>query len=87
MREAFGLARRVYPVTKKTRRPHGARGGQRAAAPFFAGAYSNADIATFPWVARHDLREAELAGFFSVERWFAAIAPRRTVGRGMAVPS
>ncbi|WP_337996260.1 glutathione S-transferase N-terminal domain-containing protein [Oleispirillum naphthae] len=58
-----------------------------AEAPFLAGAYSIADIATFPWVDRHEFHEVDLADFPNVARWHAAIAARPAVARGMAVPA
>jgi GST-like protein len=48
--------------------------------------YTIADIATFPWVARHEWHKTDLAQFPHVQRWFEAIAARPAVKRGMAVP-
>ena len=57
------------------------------AARFLAGdAYTIADIATYPWVARHEWHKTDLATFPNVKRWFDAIAARPAVQRGMAVP-
>lgn len=36
--------------------------------------YSIADIATFPWIARHDWQRIELADYPQVKRWFDALA-------------
>jgi GSH-dependent disulfide-bond oxidoreductase len=49
--------------------------------------YSIADIATFPWIARHDWQGIDLKRFPSVQRWFDAISGRPTVVRGMKVPT
>jgi GST-like protein len=49
--------------------------------------YSIADIATYPWVARHEWHQVELSEFPHVARWFAAISTRPAVERGMKVPS
>ena len=49
--------------------------------------YTIADIATFPWVARHEYHQVALSDFPNVERWYRAIAARPAVARGMAVPS
>jgi len=55
---------------------------------FLAGEeYSIADIATYPWVARHTLHKADWAQFPNVKRWFDAIGARAAVKRGMAVPA
>ena len=48
--------------------------------------YTIADIATFPWVARHEWHRVDLAGFPSVKRWYDAIGARPAVVKGMAVP-
>ncbi len=49
--------------------------------------YSVADIATFPWIARHDWQGIDLARYPAVARWFAAMASRPAVRRGMEVPT
>jgi GSH-dependent disulfide-bond oxidoreductase len=53
---------------------------------YLAGAYSIADISTFPWIARHDWQGIVLDAFPNVKRWFAAISARPAVQRGMQVP-
>jgi GST-like protein len=52
-----------------------------------AGEYTIADIATFPWVARHAWHEVDLSDFPHVKRWFDAIGARAAVQRGMRVPA
>lgn len=49
-------------------------------------AYSMADIATFPWISRHDWQGIDLKRFPEVNRWFEAIKARPAVQRGMKVP-
>jgi len=51
------------------------------------GEYTIADIATFPWVARHAWHEVDLTDFAHVKRWFDMIGARPAVGRGMKVPA
>ena len=53
---------------------------------YLAGEYSIADIATYPWVGRHDGHNVKLEEFPNVKRWFDAISQRPAVKRGMAVP-
>ena len=53
---------------------------------YLAGEYSIADIATYPWVWRHDMHQVKLEEFPNVKRWYDAIAARPAVQRGMAVP-
>jgi GSH-dependent disulfide-bond oxidoreductase len=53
---------------------------------YLAGDYSIADIATYPWVWRHDIHQVKLEEFPDVKRWYDAISARPAVQRGMAVP-
>ena len=48
--------------------------------------YSIADVATYPWVARHEWHRVELAAFPNVRRWYEAVGARPGVMKGMAVP-
>jgi GST-like protein len=72
---------------KETRRLYGVLDSRLAEAPFLATEYSIADIATYPWVARHDWHKVDLAEFPSVKRWYDTIGRRPAVARGMAVPA
>jgi len=56
-------------------------------AAFLADEYSIADIATFPWVARHEWHKVDLNDFPAVKRWYDRIAARPAVMRGMVVPT
>jgi len=67
---------RLYKVLDQTL-------GQRE---YLAGQYSIADIATYPWVGRHDGHNVKLEEFPNVKRWFDTISERPAVRRGMAVP-
>jgi GST-like protein len=71
---------------KETRRLYGVLDARLGEAAYLAGDYSIADIATFPWVARHEWHLVDLKDFANVKRWFDAIAARPAVQRGMAVP-
>ena len=53
---------------------------------YLAGEYSIADIATFPWVGRHEMHQVKLEEFSNVKRWFDAISIRPAVKRGMEIP-
>jgi GSH-dependent disulfide-bond oxidoreductase len=53
---------------------------------FLAGDYSIADIATYPWVWRHEMHQVQLEQFPNVKRWYDTISARPAVQRGMAVP-
>jgi GSH-dependent disulfide-bond oxidoreductase len=50
---------------------------------FLAGErYSIADIATFPWIARHEWHDIGLKKFKSLARWYEEISKREAVQRG-----
>jgi GST-like protein len=70
----------------ETRRPYGVLERRLGQAAFLAGEYSVADIATYPWVSRHEWHQVALADFPNVKRWFDTIGARPAVARGMAVP-
>jgi GSH-dependent disulfide-bond oxidoreductase len=54
---------------------------------FLAGSgYSIADIASYPWVARHDWQGVSLTDHTHVRRWLATVAARPAVQRGMQIP-
>ena len=54
---------------------------------YLADEYSIADIATYPWVARHEWHRVDLAQFPNVKRWYDAVGARPAVQKGMAVPA
>ena len=76
----------VERYTKETRRLYGVLDKRLAETPFLATEYSIADIATYPWVARHEWHKVDLADFPNVKRWYDTIGRRPAVVRGMAVP-
>lgn len=55
---------------------------------YIAGAaYSLADIATYPWVARWEFHRIDLRNLPNVWRWFNELSTRTAVTKGMAVPT
>jgi GST-like protein len=48
--------------------------------------YSIADIATWPWIARHDWQTIDLNDYPNVARWYKQIAVRPAVQKGWNVP-
>ncbi len=49
---------------------------------FLAGDYSIADIATFPWIARHKWHDIGLKNFKNLCRWYEEISKRKAVIKG-----
>ena len=50
---------------------------------FLAGKnYTIADIATFPWIARHEWHDIGLKKFKNLTRWYEEISKRKAVQRG-----
>jgi GST-like protein len=59
-----------------------------AAVPHLGGAdYSIADIAAWPWLARHAWAEQRLDDYPALAAWFARVGARPAVQRGMQVPA
>ena len=77
----------IERYTKETRRLYGVLNERLEDREFLADGYSVADIATYPWVARHEWHKTDLNDFAHVKRWFDAISARPAVKRGMKVPS
>ncbi|MBI3506976.1 MAG: glutathione S-transferase N-terminal domain-containing protein [Proteobacteria bacterium] len=79
---SYGIER----YSKETRRLYRVMDKRLGEVAYLAGAdYSIADIATYPWVARHEHHKVDLAEFPNVKRWFDAISARPAVAKGMAV--
>lgn len=72
---------------KEAQRLYGVLDRQLADHDFVAGDYSIADMAIFPWAARHDWHEVDLTAFPNVLRWYRQLAERPAVQRGYQVPS
>jgi len=77
----------IERYTKETRRLYGVMDKRLAEVAYLAGdEYSIADIATWPWAARHEWQGVDLAEFANVERWYDAIWAHPAVKRGYDVP-
>ena len=78
----------IERYSTETRRLYGVMDRQLGLGEYLAGPeYTVADIATFPWVARHEWHQVNLAEFPGVNRWYQALAARPAVDRGMKVPA
>ncbi len=49
---------------------------------FLAGDYSIADMATFPWIARHEWHDIGLKKYKNLSRWYEDISKREAVIKG-----
>jgi GST-like protein len=70
-------AKRLYGVMDRQLEKNAFLSGQE---------YTIADIATYPWVARHEWHRVDLAQFPSVKRWYDKLGARPAVVKGMSVP-
>jgi GST-like protein len=77
----------IERYTKETRRLYGVLEARLKEKDYLAGEYSIADIATYPWVARHEWHKVDLNDFPAVKRWYDAMSARPAVKKGMDVPA
>jgi GST-like protein len=77
----------IERYTKETRRLYGVLNDRLKNREYLADAYSIADIATYPWVARYEWHKTDLVEYPHVKRWFDKISARPAVQRGMKVPA
>jgi GST-like protein len=77
----------IERYTRETRRLYGVLDARLADHEYLADAYSIADVANYPWVARHEWHKTDLNDFPHVKRWFDVVSARPAVQRGMKVPS
>ena len=69
----FNIAKRLYKDLDE----------RLALSNFLAGKnYSIADIATFPWIARHNWHDIGLKNFKNLSRWYEKISARKAVIKG-----
>ena len=69
----FDIAKRLYKDLDE----------HLAESNFLAGKkYSNADIATFPWITRHNWHDIGLKKYKNLSRWYSIISKREAVIKG-----
>ena len=71
---------------KETQRLYAVLDKQLSISQFLTDEYSIADMATYPWVARHEWHKIDLNSYPNVKRWFDELGQREAVQKGMAVP-
>jgi GSH-dependent disulfide-bond oxidoreductase len=69
----FGIAKRLYKDLDERLKESEFLGGKK---------YSIADIATFPWIARHNWHDVGLNNFKNLSRWYETISKREAVIKG-----
>jgi GST-like protein len=79
------IAYAVERYTKEAQRLYGVMDRRLAVEPYFAGGYSIADMAIFPWTRSHANQGVDLADFPHVKRWYEAIDARPAVQRAVKV--
>ena len=71
----FKISERIYQDLDK----------RLAVSKFLSGNnYTIADIATFPWIARHEWHDIGLSNFKNLTRWYNEISKRKAVIRGFS---
>ena len=75
----------VNRYTREANRLYAVMDKQLGKAPYFAGEYSIADIAIFPWTRSYANQGVNLDEYPNVKRWFDAINARPAVQRGVQV--
>ena len=71
--------------TNEAKRLYGVMDRRLAEVPYFAGEYSIADIAIFPWTRSPDRQGVDPADYPNFNRWYDAVAARPAVQRGVRV--
>src|ERR671936_1071314 len=67
---------------KEAKRLYGVMDRHLAAHEHFADEYSIADIAIYPWVARHEWHRVDLGQFPHVKHWYDTLGARPAVQKG-----
>ena len=71
----FKISKRIYNELDK----------RLSVSKFLSGEkYTIADIATFPWIARHEWHDIGLANFKNLSRWYSEISNREAVIKGFS---
>ena len=72
---------------REAHRLYGTLDRQLESGPFITGKdYTIADIAAWPWVARHEYQTVDLEEYPNVLQWYLRIAERPAVVRGWSIP-
>lgn len=77
----------IERYVKETNRLYGVLNQRLANREFLAGAYSIADMASYPWIVPHENQGQNLDDFPNLKRWFEAIKARPATVRAYALAS
>ncbi|SDE81559.1 glutathione binding-like protein [Rhodospira trueperi] len=76
----------IERYTKETNRLYGVMERRLADVSYLAGAdYTIADMASWPWVARHEWQGQDLGDFPHLKRWYDDIAARPAVQKSLSI--
>jgi GST-like protein len=76
----------IKRYTDETARLYGVVNQRLGEAEYLADDYSIADMASYPWISRHEWQGQKLEDYPNLKRWFDAISARPAVQKGMAIP-
>jgi len=77
----------INRYSNEARRLYGVMDRRLGEVEYFAGEYSIADMAIFPWTRSHANQGVDLANYPNVKRWYDAVGGRPAVQRGLKVLS
>ena len=75
----------IQRYTNEAKRLYGVMDRRLGEAKYFAGEYSIADIAIFPWTRSHANQGVDLADYPNFNRWYETVEARPAVQRGVQV--
>ncbi len=76
----------IERYSAEAKRLYGVMDKRLSEANYFAGDYSIADMAIYPWIARHEWQGVDLAAYPQVASWFQRVGERPAVQKAMAAP-
>lgn len=85
----FNPGKYPYPeerYLKEAKRLYGVLNTRLTGRDYLVGDYSIVDMATWPWIARHNWQTIDLHDYPEVMRWYVSIAERPAVQRGWSIP-
>jgi GST-like protein len=75
----------IERYTNEAARLYGVMDRRLSEVEYFAGEYSIADVAIFPWIVPHENQGQDLGDYPNLARWYEAVRSRPAVQRGLDV--